>query len=198
MIDDPRIERLARALLLRSPAAQPREPGMVEAAVALVVRPRDALELLLIQRSVRASDPWSGHMALPGGRRAHDDADLLATALRETREETAVDAARTGRHLGALDDVSPRARQLPRIVISPFVVAVPPATEATPDPREVDAAIWVPLDALRDEAAAGELVLELETSRRAFPSLRYREHVIWGLTHRILEQFMAVAAESGV
>ncbi len=68
-----------------------------------------------------------------------------------------------------------------------------------PDPREVDAALWVPLDALRDPGAVSEILIELEEGeRRAFPSLRYGDHVIWGLTHRILTHFMGIAEECGV
>ena len=40
----------------------------LKAAVALVLRARDPLENLLVKRAVSDADPWSGHMALPGGR----------------------------------------------------------------------------------------------------------------------------------
>ena len=71
-------------------ALQPAAPavldGSARAAVAIVVRPRvDEDEILLIRRSQRADDPWSGHMAFPGGRSEPSDADLCATAIRETR-----------------------------------------------------------------------------------------------------------------
>ncbi|MGH7339454.1 MAG: NUDIX domain-containing protein, partial [Candidatus Rokuibacteriota bacterium] len=67
-----------------------RDPDHREAAVALLVRPRADLEILLIKRAEHPRDPWSGHMALPGGRRSTTDADLVATAFRETEEETGV------------------------------------------------------------------------------------------------------------
>src|SRR5690606_36119637 len=145
------------------------------------------------------SDPWSGHIALPGGRRHPEDEDLLATAMRETAEETAVPLARIGRLLGALDEVEPTNPRLPPIIIAPFVLGVAPDTTAVPDPREVEAALWVPLDALRDPGAVSETLIELESGqRRAFPSLRYGEHVIWGLTPRILPHFMRIAEERGL
>ena len=56
---------------------------MREAAVSLLIRPRDQLEILLIKRALHDTDPWSGHVALPGGRRDDTDADLLETAVRE-------------------------------------------------------------------------------------------------------------------
>jgi 8-oxo-dGTP pyrophosphatase MutT (NUDIX family) len=195
---DGRLEAVRRVLARRQPIRLDRVAGEREAAVALVLRARDDIELLLIKRAVRETDPWSGHMALPGGRRADEDADLLETALRETAEETGVEVTDHGHVLGALDDVAPRTRRLPPLVIAPFVAAVPPTTLAVPDAREVDAALWVPAGALRDEAAVSEILIELQNESRRFPSLVYQEHVIWGLTHRILTQFMEVLDEAGL
>ena len=198
MIDDPRLIRLQRALTLHAPRRALRTAGDREAAVALLIRPRDALEVLLIKRSEREADPWSGHMALPGGGRAPEDEDLRATAMRETAEEVGIDTSRVGTVIGELDDVAPKSPRLPPVIIAPFVIAVPPHASATPDPREVEAALWIPLAALRDESAVAELVLELEGGTRTFPSLRYNEHVIWGLTHRILTQFLTIAHDAGL
>jgi 8-oxo-dGTP pyrophosphatase MutT (NUDIX family) len=196
--DDPRIELLRGEIALHPLQLVERTHDAREAAVALVLRARESLEVLLIKRSERQSDPWSGHMALPGGRRDAADADLCMTAVRETREETGIDVGRIGRLLGPLDEVEPRSRRLPVLVIAPFVFAVAPDTVATPDPREVEAALWVSIEALRHTDAAAELVLELEGGSRSFPSIRYQEHVIWGLTHRILTQFLAIAETCGV
>jgi 8-oxo-dGTP pyrophosphatase MutT (NUDIX family) len=199
MLDDPRLARLRGALERRPAGRIDRSPGTIEAAVALLLRPRDTLELLLIKRAEHEADPWSGHIALPGGRRHAEDADLIATAMRETAEETAIQLGRAGRLLGALDEVEPRTPRLPPFTIAPFVFGVDPETTAVPDPREVDAALWVPLDALRDPGAVSEILIELgDGQRRSYPSLRYCEHVIWGLTHRILTQFLAIAEEIGV
>lgn len=175
-----------------------RRPDHREAAVAVLVRPREQLEILLIKRAEREMDPWSGHIALPGGRRSTRDVDLVDTAARETQEEVGVVLSRNGQLLGRLDEVAPSTPRLPHIVISPFVFAVPDRTEITPDPQEVDATLWAPLAALRDEGAVTETLVELHEGRRSFPSLRFGEHVIWGLTHRIVTQFLRIAEDAGL
>src|SRR5690606_40974634 len=127
---DPRLILLRRSLGQRPVFRHPRPPNAREAGVALVLRPREELELLLIKRAEYESDPWSGHIALPGGQREPHDPDLVATAFRETGEETGVPLSRTGGLLGALDELHPRNPRLPSIVIAPFVVGVPPDTHA--------------------------------------------------------------------
>lgn len=197
MDTDPRLAALRRALDRRSPARAPRDPSLAEAAVLLVLRPTRPLELLLIERAEKEGDPWSGHMALPGGRREPADGDLLATALRETREETGI-AVPHGHVLGGLDELRPSARRRFSIVITPFVATVPVDTEAVPAPAEVETALWVPLTHLASDAAVDEILIDLEDESFSFPALSYQDYVIWGLTHRILTDFMEVARDAGV
>lgn len=185
---------MLHAALSRRPGRRDSPPGVRRAAVALLLRPAGGeLELLLIKRAVRAGDPWSGHMALPGGRRDPGDADDAATAVRETREEVGIDLDRTGHPLGSLDDVAPRSGA-PRIVVSPFVFGVPADTHATPN-AEVEAALWIPLRELAHPDAATEHLLETVTGDpRRFPAIGARGHVVWGLTHRILSDLLEVAS----
>ena len=75
----------------------------------------------MIKRAEPKRDPWSGHIACPGGRMDPTDRDLEHTAIRETWEETGIDLERDGRILGTLDDMSPRTSSLPPIIIRPFV-----------------------------------------------------------------------------
>lgn len=197
MTPDPRIESLRRLLGDRPPAVIERTPDHREAAVALVLRPAAEIELLFIQRAERESDPWSGHIAFPGGRRAPDE-ELLHTSMRETHEETGIPLASSGDVLGRLDEVEPGTRRLPAIVIAPFVIATPAATLAVPDGVEVRTTAWVPIRALRDPAAVSELSIARGEDAMTFPSLVFRDYVIWGLTHRILIQFLEIAGEAGI
>ena len=118
----PRFAALEAALASRPAFRASAGEGAGRAAVALLLRPTWAEpELLLIRRAEREGDPWSGHMALPGGRAAPSDPDPVATAARESAEEVGIDPARAGRLLGALDEVAPRSTRGPAgLVVSPF------------------------------------------------------------------------------
>jgi 8-oxo-dGTP pyrophosphatase MutT (NUDIX family) len=62
-------------------------------------------EVLFIKRAGRAGDRWSGHTALPGGKRDPQDADDLAAAIRETKEEVGLDLTGEGCfHVGNLPE----------------------------------------------------------------------------------------------
>jgi len=65
------------------------DPSLLWAAVAIILTPQPD-SILLIRRADRSGDPWSGHMALPGGRREAGDSDLAGTAIRETAEEVGI------------------------------------------------------------------------------------------------------------
>jgi 8-oxo-dGTP pyrophosphatase MutT (NUDIX family) len=195
---DPRFWVLSEALA--SYAGDANDPlvlqgDVVRASVALVLRARDPLELLLIKRATSERDPWSGHMALPGGRRDEADADAVDTARRETLEETAVDLSGHGEQLGRLDDVRPSSVRLPRLSISPFVFGVPAHLDASVASREVDQVFWVSVDTLRDPTTRSSLSIPLPGGPTDFPSFFVQGEHVWGLTYRILEQFLEVYPE---
>ena len=189
---EPRIRALHLALERRPPRIVDPEPGIARASVALLVRPGESdLNVLLIERPENPADPWSGHMALPGGRGAPDE-PALTTAIRETHEEVGVDLLADGMLVGRLDDVRPSPGG-PQIAVSPFVFAVPGEITIAPDPREVASAVWIPLAHLADPASAAEHLHILPGGGRLrFPALAYHHHVIWGLTYRMLIQFLGI------
>lgn len=158
--------------------------------MAVVLREAAELELLLIKRAMSQRDPWSGHMALPGGRFSPGDASLVSTAVRETAEETGLVLDSRDRLLGALDPLSPSTRRLPPLVIAPFVFAVEEAVTVVPDPREVQAALWVPLSHLQAPSTRQVVEIPLPEGPVPFPAFRVDEHVVWGLTYRILDRFL--------
>jgi len=192
---DPRFWVLSEALA--SYAGDANDPlvlegEVIQASVALVLRARDPLEVLLIKRATSERDPWSGHMALPGGRSDQSDADALETARRETLEETAVDLRGIGTSLGRLDDVQPSSPRLPKLTISSFVFGVAADARASVASREVEQVFWASIDELRAPETRSSISIPLPGGPRAFPSFYlFGEHV-WGLTYRILEQFLAV------
>lgn len=193
VLGHPDIRRLANALAAREAQRHDPDDPVRRAAVALLLRlgAAGALELLLIKRAEYASDPWSGHVALPGGRQEPGDATLLHTAIRETREEIGIDIPGQGMVLGVLDELGPSTPRLPPLTILPHVAIVERALPLTLS-REVADAFWVPLALLRDPAASREVDLDLATGVRRVRSLSYKEHIIWGLTERILRQFFAL------
>ncbi len=181
------VDRIARELAGTEPRRAEQESYEIEAAVALLLRPsRSGLEFLAIKRTESERDPWSGHMALPGGRRDPGDEDLWQTAVRETFEEVDVDLSKVGRLLGRLDDVAPRSRHIPSIAVTPFVVAVSESVDARTS-SEVEQAVWLPLDVVVNEEHRGTLRLDVLPDRE-FPTIEYGGHVIWGLTLSILRQ----------
>jgi 8-oxo-dGTP pyrophosphatase MutT (NUDIX family) len=176
------------AAVAASPAATVRDAAV---AVLFRVAPNDALELLMIERAAYAGDPWSGHVAFPGGRREPQDATLLDTALRETREEIGVDVLAAGRVLGALDRVNPSTPALPLISIAPFV-ALLSADVALALSDEVAGAFWIPLEVLQRVDAASEVEVTLSNGgRRVVRAFVHDRYTIWGLTERILRDLLA-------
>ena len=198
MTGDPRFGALREALAAYASDPEdppPTEADFLQAAVALVVRGRDPLEVLIIKRARREGDPWSGHMAFPGGRRDPDDRSLFDTAVRETREEIGLQLDDLGVHLGRLEVVRPASPHLPRMSITPHVFGVPADTPAAPASHEVDAVHWVSVDVLRHPETRGEIVIRLPGGAQSFPGLRVAGDVVWGLTYRILEDFLRRAPE---
>jgi len=159
-----------------------------QAAVAAVLRPSDGgAEVLLIKRAEHPNDAWSGHMALPGGRRDPDDRDLLATALRETREELGL-ALGPSELLGQLDDVPTHRAGL---TVRPYVFAVEGEPPLQPN-HEVAEALWTPLGPLRRGERDRVYRYEGEGGTLSFPAFDVDGRVVWGLTYRMLRSLFAL------
>jgi 8-oxo-dGTP pyrophosphatase MutT (NUDIX family) len=168
--------------------------GHARAAVAVILRDGDqGVDFVVIHRAHRRGDPWSGHMALPGGRQDAADRDLPATAVRETREEVGVDLAQHGELLGALDDLRALGHGHPLdLIITPFVYVLTAPVTLAPNHHEVQSALWVPLDSLRRHDVRGTHRQEQFGHQMEFPAFVYQGHTIWGLTHRILTGLLDV------
>jgi 8-oxo-dGTP pyrophosphatase MutT (NUDIX family) len=186
------LARLEAALRAREAMLAEAEATVRRAAVALVLRPRETeLDLLLIERAVFAGDPWSGQVALPGGRANASDASLMHTAMRETLEETGLDLAGGARLLGQLDELHPRTPVLPPIVVRPHVFALE-ADQPLAASDEVAHAFWVPLTMLRDPATTQESRIRVRDAWWRVPSFVVESRVVWGMTERMLRQLLSL------
>jgi 8-oxo-dGTP pyrophosphatase MutT (NUDIX family) len=164
---------------------------VIETAVAMILSPGpNGPEVLFIRRAEREGDPWSGHIGLPGGRREAGDPDLLATAIRETREEIGVELP-PSRLKRELDELKPSTPSLPPILIRPYVFELDerPATRVS---DEVTDSFWVPLSSLagcEGKATVSVKGRTLEVSCFKVPGLP-DGLVVWGLTYRILDRYL--------
>jgi 8-oxo-dGTP pyrophosphatase MutT (NUDIX family) len=172
-----------------------------QAAVALVLRTgAEGAEMLVIKRSEAERDHWSGHLALPGGRAEDVDENLEATAVRETLEEVGLDLRAGGEVLGRLGTVTPQSPNVPRISVTPFVAVAPPEYHAgaggAPKPLElsgeVAAAFWVPVDELKRGGRSAVFRMAFAGVEREWPGYPSEHGVIWGITERILTEFLSL------
>ena len=189
---DPRIARLQQALALHD-AVELEDPVARRAAVAILIRMGESggPEIFFILRAVFEGDPWSGHVAFPGGRSEPVDTSLLETAIRETREETQLELGKGAHLLGQLDDLHPRTVRLPAVIVRPFVFLVSD-TGAPVLSSEVADAFWVPLEVLLDRSVWHDATVQagdVEISRFAF---HHQGYVVWGMTERILSGLLAL------
>ncbi len=186
------LARLERRL---AQTASVRPEGVAVAAVAAVLRPGPEPELLFIRRAEHPADPWSGHMAFPGGRQNLGDSSPLGAAVRETKEELGLDLEADARWLGALPPVpaSARGRRIP-LVIHPFVFSLAgPRPTLVPDPGEVAEALWIPLPVLEAPERRETLVQIYEGEPVPLPCCRYEGRAIWGLTLHMLDTLLAAS-----
>jgi 8-oxo-dGTP pyrophosphatase MutT (NUDIX family) len=184
---------LREALDAHEPRLFPDERRRLEAAVAVIARQAaGGLEVLLIHRAANPRDPWSGHMAFPGGKVDARDNGSFAAALRETSEEIGLDLGTCAESIGRLSDAQPlgRGRRL-GVVIVPHVFDIGGDPEMTPN-DEVQDVVWVPLSHLADRSNRSKMWWRRGLLPLRFPCCRYRGHVIWGVTLRILDELIGV------
>lgn len=165
------------------------------AAVTMILRPGPSVpEVLLIERAKREGDPWSGHMAFPGGRAEPGDPSLQGTAERETLEEVGLGLDR-GEVIGRLDDLGGRAAAASKMVVSAYVYQIDEPGRLVIESSEVADAFWVPLDHLVHPDNHVRYPMQYGQHEIDFPGISVCEQntrVVWGLTYRFLELFFEI------
>lgn len=169
------------------------EPGDRRlAAVAVILRERGAdVELLYIRRADRSGDPWSGHLAFPGGKVDRCDATPRATAERETREEVGIDLSAV-HFLGRLND---SITTYNRAHVSGFVYHLPENVEPRPN-GEIRSAHWTGLKAIATPSRQVMATVRGQWGERQVPAIQLfedSEPVLWGLTYRMTVQLLGFA-----
>jgi 8-oxo-dGTP pyrophosphatase MutT (NUDIX family) len=165
--------------------------GRTRAAVAMILRelPGD-LEILFIERASNEHDPWSGHLAFPGGK-VEPGEQARQAAERETQEEIGLDLG-AERYLGRMSDIV--GANLP-VRVSCFAYGVVTASVQPVVSPEVHDVFWVRLsDILRPEqhlmAMVGFSGVSLKVPAIVMPHAD--KPVLWGLTYRLVMQFLEI------
>ena len=167
--------------------------GDSHAAVALILdsaASTDHPKNVFIERARVPNDPWSGHIAFPGGRREPGDQLSLDTAVRETEEEIGVDLS-VGQLLGQLDDLT--GRRSHHLVVSCFVFMMSSVGPFRQN-HEVADVFTLPISRLLETKRQTEVQYEAWQGQ-VFPAIRLSDHeepIVWGLTYRFLENFFSL------
>ena len=160
-----------------------------QAAVAAMLKPTG--EMFFIVRADHPQDPWSGHVAFPGGRRDPGDATLVDVAIRETFEEVGVRLTES-QLVARLPDLRASARtRRTDLTVTPFVFTVPDDTVVVPN-AEVATSVWVPLELLATGARAS-FEMSHEGASYTMPCiyLGRGKHRLWGMTLTMLDSLLA-------
>jgi 8-oxo-dGTP pyrophosphatase MutT (NUDIX family) len=168
------------------------------AAVAVVLREgARSVEVLLIERAVREGDPWSGHMAFPGGRLEPIDTSSRGTAQRETFEEVGIELE-NAEYLGQLNNIVGNPRTRPTLVVAAHAFFLTERQEFELAPREVQDAFWFPLADMLEQARSVEYTISHSPEAR-YPGILVGvpdRHVVWGLTYRFIENLLDILGHS--
>lgn len=165
--------------------------GRTRASVALILRetPGD-LEILFIERARDDRDPWSGHLAFPGGK-VEQGEHARQAAERETIEEVGLDLG-PELYLGRMSDII--GANLP-VRVSCFAYGIKSETVPPVVSPEVRDVFWVRIsDLLKPESnqmvSVGFSGTSLKVPAIVMP--QPGKPVLWGLTYRLVKQFMGI------
>lgn len=175
------------------PKKMPGRRYLIRAAVALILRPTEkGTTVLMMRRADREGDPWSGHMAFPGGKKDRKDSNTFIAALRETAEETGIKELECLQTIGRLSDILTRPHSGRRpMVVTPFVFALQADVEFDPN-HEVAELLWIPLDYLANRAHREKMQWRNSGTETTLPCYFYQQQRIWGLSLTMLDELVGL------
>ena len=152
------------------------------AAVAIIrsLVPNDSF--LILRRVIHPEDPWSGHFSFPGGRKDVQDQNLLATCIRETREETGflLQADQLQRRL-PLEPAGQKSQH--HLLVQPFLFTIENRPTLTLCPQEIQSACWLNIEHFKNTALHKSVEM---FPGRLFPAYPLDDYYLWGFTYRLL------------
>jgi len=155
-----------------------------EAAVLVpFLRIEDAWHILYIRRANYPGDRHSGQVAFAGGKRDDVDDDLLATALREAREEVGI-VADDVEVLGYIN----HHHTISEFQVRPYVGVMPWPYQLELDDVEVARAFTMPLNWLAQASNYRTEERQHPDSNRPWPVVYYDLYdgeMLWGATARM-------------
>jgi 8-oxo-dGTP pyrophosphatase MutT (NUDIX family) len=167
------------------------DPRYRRAAVLIPLFKKDGEYHILFTRRTDKVEHHKGQISFPGGRQDKKDQDLLATALREAREEMGIEE-KDVRILGELDDICTVSTDF---CVSPFVALLPYPYPYKVNRQEIEEVIEVPLSGLLDDRRFRQELYEKDGQLISVYFYQHQDHTIWGATANILKQLLDLLPE---
>ena len=160
---------------------------LTPAGVLVPVREHaSGLAVLLTQRAAELKH-HAGQVSFPGGRMEESDADIRATALRETREEIGI-AEEQVAIIGYLETMP----TVTGYAVTPVVGLVDGLAELDIDRTEVEYTFEVPLSFLMNPANHRLVGREWQGLSFSMVEFYYEDQRIWGATAQMLLRFINI------
>lgn len=187
------LKTLAHTLTTDHSLEEFKEEHRLAAVLILIYPGKKGPRIILTRRSEKMTN-HAGQIAFPGGTVDSDDPGPVHTALREAREEIALDASGVD-ILGILDVVL-----LPSgFAVAPVLAVIEEKPVLTANPDEVEEIFSIPLSLACDLNQYTSDFLMRDGKRRDFYILEYQQYNIWGATAKMLRtlaEFLALSSET--